>query len=205
MKSVLSRTTHEIVILRSRFIALCQQVTNPDEVALRLEEARVEYPNATHYCYAYRIGPQADLQKASDDGEPAKTAGVPMLEILHKNDITDCLVIVVRYFGGTMLGAGGLIRAYAKATRDVLATASFVYPRTYANLIVRINYPHVGTVEHWIRKCDPFVKITFSEIVSFAFRAEVKIIPELETTLRNAVGIELVFEISESFTLYLKQ
>lgn len=205
MKSVHTRTTQEIVIDKSRFIAICHPISNTEEVALRLAEAHVDYPSATHYCYAYRLGPQAEVQKASDDGEPAKTAGVPMLEILRKNDITDCLVIVVRYFGGTLLGAGGLIRAYAKATREVLAISSYVHPHSYANLTVRISYPHVGSVEHWIRKCDPLVKITFSEVVSFVFRAEVKIIPELETTLRNAVGKELVFEISESFTLYLKQ
>lgn len=204
MKSVLNRTHCEIVIDKSRFIGLCHPLQDANDVVKLLAEAKMAFPDATHYCFAYRIGSQAQWQKASDDGEPAKTAGVPILEILRKNDVTDCLIIVVRYFGGTLLGAGGLIRAYAKTAREVLAISSYVYPHTYANLTVRISYPHVGSVEHWIRKCDPLVKITFSEVVSFAFRAEVKIIPELETTLRNAVGKELVFEISESFTLYLK-
>ncbi len=202
MKSVLNRTHCEIVIDKSRFIGLCHPLKEANDVVKLLAEAKTTFPDATHYCFAYRIGPQAQLQKASDDGEPAKTAGVPILEILRKNDVTDCLIIVVRYFGGVLLGAGGLIRAYAKTAREALTASTFVYPHQVADVLVHISYSHVGNVEHLIRKSDASVKITFGEVVTFAFRIETSAMEALESSLRNAVGNELSLEIGENKTLY---
>jgi len=101
-----------LVVKNSKFITLIYQVRTKEEVNFYLEEVRVKYPNATHYCYAYII----DLdKKESDDGEPSGTAGIPILQVLEKNELNQVLCIVVRYFGKIKLGAGGLVRAYTKA------------------------------------------------------------------------------------------
>lgn len=129
-RTVDAPATREEVVQGSRFIALVEEVAGPDEAASHLARAKAEHPDATHHCWAYRVGGQ---QRFSDDGEPAGTAGRPMLEVLLKRGLDHVSAVVVRYFGGKKLGAGGLVRAYsgslAKAldlagTREVLDTVS---------------------------------------------------------------------------------
>ena len=106
--------TNEIVINKSRFITTLFPVKNIDDVNYFLSLTKKKYYDATHNCYAYIIGENANIQKCSDDGEPQKTAGFPMLDVLKKNNMTNILAITTRYFGGILLGAGGLVRAYSE-------------------------------------------------------------------------------------------
>ena len=108
---------NEIIINKSRFICLTYNVYNVNEVNKKLEEAKTKFKDATHYCYAYIIGSNI---KMSDDGEPSGTAGVPILNVLQKESLQNVLCIVIRYFGGIKLGAGGLVRAYSKACKEGL-------------------------------------------------------------------------------------
>jgi len=117
MKTIINNYTEEILIKKSKFITKLIKITNPNEINKYIEDAKKEYPKATHYCYAYRT---SNHQKSSDDGEPGGTAGMPMLNILEKEDIINVLAITIRYFGGIKLGAGGLVRAYAKSVRDAI-------------------------------------------------------------------------------------
>lgn len=112
-----------IIINKSRFIAEAFRVNTLDEIEDILTKTRKKYYDANHHCYAYRL--DENRQKCSDDGEPAKTAGAPILDVLNKMDITNILVIVTRYFGGILLGTGGLVRAYSSATSEVLKNAKF--------------------------------------------------------------------------------
>ena len=123
VKTIRNQTEFEIVINKSRFIGLLIPISDVEEVPLYLEEARELYPNATHYCYAYIID---QYKKASDDGEPSKTAGMPMLNVLEKNELDHVLAIVIRYFGGIKLGAGGLVRAYSQSVVETLSHADIV-------------------------------------------------------------------------------
>jgi len=123
MKSIKDKLVYEYEIEKSRFITVIYRVESKEEINSYLDSIRKEYKDATHYCYAYKL---EDIRKSSDDGEPGGTAGVPMMEILNMNDLDHILVIVVRYFGGIKLGAGGLVRAYRKAVVDALAKASIV-------------------------------------------------------------------------------
>ena len=148
VKTVRNQTEYEIVINKSRFICLLIPVSDVEEVALYLEEARELYPNATHYCYAYIIDA---LKKASDDGEPSKTAGMPMLNVLEKNDLNHILAIVIRYFGGVKLGAGGLVRAYSQSVVEGLA---------HADIVTKVKAPYYSITfdYHLSRQIDYFFK-----------------------------------------------
>lgn len=117
MVTISNDVTNEIVIKNSRFICYLFNVDNLNDVNDNLDDLRKKYKDATHICYAYIVNGK---EKYSDDGEPGGTAGSPIMDVLKKNDITNCLAVVVRYFGGTKLGAGGLVRAYSKSTREAL-------------------------------------------------------------------------------------
>ena len=107
----------EQIIKNSKFITCLHSISKKDDVLNILDDIKKQYPKATHYCYAYIIN---DYKKASDDGEPGGTAGMPILNVLEKEKMTSLVAIVVRYFGGIKLGAGGLVRAYSSSVREAL-------------------------------------------------------------------------------------
>ena len=113
----------ELVIQRSRFIGRGFPVESEAAALAILADIRKAHWDASHNCFAYRIGPDGGCARYSDDGEPGGTAGLPMMEVLKSRGLTDLLVVVTRYFGGILLGAGGLTRAYSKSARDALAAA----------------------------------------------------------------------------------
>jgi uncharacterized YigZ family protein len=110
----------EVEVRRSRFLAHVERVETETRARAVVEAARKEHWDARHHCWASVVGPDAGVQRASDDGEPSGTAGAPMLEVLRGRDLSDVVVVVTRWFGGTLLGAGGLVRAYSDAVRAVL-------------------------------------------------------------------------------------
>ncbi len=110
----------------SKFLSWIYPVRTEEEIRERLDALRKRYYDATHHCYAWRLGPRGEAFRANDDGEPSGTAGKPILGQLLSNDITDCLVVVVRYFGGTKLGVPGLIAAYRESGAEAIAAAEIV-------------------------------------------------------------------------------
>ena len=118
MKRLRKSGTGEIVEKKSRFIANVFDITDEEMAISIINEVKKKYWDARHNCSAFVIGDNNEIQRFSDDGEPSGTAGKPMLEILLKSDVRNCLVVVTRYFGGTLLGTGGLIRAYQAATKE---------------------------------------------------------------------------------------
>jgi len=123
MKTIIKDYISEIEINKSRFITLLYKVDKVEKIKDKLDETKLLYKDATHYCYAYIVD---ENKKSSDDGEPGGTAGVPIMEVLLKNDLNYILCIVVRYFGGIKLGAGGLVRAYSKAVSSSLIKENIV-------------------------------------------------------------------------------
>lgn len=117
MKSIDNNIVNEYVINKSRFIACLFRVNNIVEVNKYLEKVKNEYKNATHYCYSYIID---NIKRFNDDGEPSGTAGMPILNVLENNNLNYVLCVVIRYFGGIKLGAGGLVRAYTKSVTNAL-------------------------------------------------------------------------------------
>lgn len=117
MQTIKENNIDKYEIKQSKFITLLYKINNIDDINKYLHEAKSNYKDATHYCYAYKID---SIQKFSDDGEPGGTAGLPIMEVLNKRNINNILCIVVRYFGGIKLGAGGLVRAYTKAVCNAI-------------------------------------------------------------------------------------
>ncbi|MBW4836503.1 MAG: YigZ family protein [Staphylococcaceae bacterium] len=138
----------ENVINKSRFIAHIRPVQNEEEAKAFINEIKSSHKDATHNCSSYTVGPEMNIQKANDDGEPSGTAGVPMLEILKKLEIHDACVVVTRYFGGIKLGGGGLIRAYSGAVRDVIYDIGRVELREAVPVTVTISYDLTGKFEY---------------------------------------------------------
>jgi len=135
-----------IIINKSEFITHLYRVNNLDEVDEILSSVRKKYYDATHNCYAYIIGDNGEIQKASDDGEPQKTAGAPMLDVLKKKNITNILAITTRYFGGILLGAGGLVRAYSDSVSEALKNV-ILYDISYVNNFkLTVTYQGYNTI-----------------------------------------------------------
>lgn len=126
----------------SKFISYIHPVQSEAEIRAILDTLRKRHFDATHHCYAWRLGPRGEQFRTNDDGEPSGTAGKPILGQLLSNDITDCLVVVVRYFGGTKLGVPGLIAAYRESTAEAIAAARIV-ERT-VDRTVRVDFPYVA-------------------------------------------------------------
>ncbi|ETI65918.1 YigZ family protein [Neobacillus vireti] len=142
---------HEITIQKSRFIAHIKRVESEVEAQEFIQAIKKQHWNATHNCSAYLIGEQDQIQKANDDGEPSGTAGVPILEVLKKRNLKDTAVVVTRYFGGIKLGAGGLIRAYGKATSTGLDSVGIVERKLTQIVHVKIDYTWLGKIEKELR------------------------------------------------------
>lgn len=153
-KTVHKESKAERIINRSRFISQCFPVKSEDEALQRLNEVRKQYSDATHVCYAYRIGELSETTRFSDAGEPSGTAGMPILEVLKTNELTNVLCTVTRYFGGILLGAGGLVRAYSSGAADAVkaAGAEKHIPGTLIEL--RCDYSRYGAIESLIVKSE---------------------------------------------------
>ena len=167
MKTIKENITNEIVIKNSRFIALVYKLAtdNVDEI---LEEVKAIYPKATHYCYGYIYN---EYKKSSDDGEPTGTAGAPIINVLEKEQLNNILIIVVRYFGGIKLGAGGLIRAYTKATTEALKTANYSELEQGYKIQIEFDYPDEKQINYLLnnstildKKYDE--KITYTVLIN---------------------------------------
>lgn len=149
-KSIITiKQAHSIenVISKSRFIAYIKPVSTENEAKAFIDAIKTKHKDATHNCSAYTVGPEMNIQKANDDGEPSGTAGIPMLEILKKLEIHNVCVVVTRYFGGIKLGAGGLIRAYSGAVRDVIYDIGRVELREAIPVTVTLDYDQTGKFE----------------------------------------------------------
>lgn len=139
----------------SKFIAFAQPVADEDEIKTILAELRKSYYDARHHCYAYRLGPDKERYRANDDGEPSGSAGKPILGQLLSYDLTDILVVVIRYFGGTKLGVSGLINAYRTATKEAIESADIIVKREQEILHIQFEYLQLNEVMKAIKDLEP--------------------------------------------------
>ena len=142
----------------SKFLAYAWPVVSEDEVKVHLDALRKKYYDATHHCYAWRLGPRGETWRANDDGEPSGTAGKPILGQMLSAEITDCLVVVVRYFGGTKLGVPGLIAAYKDAAAEVLAAAEVVERTVDTVFELQFAYEVLNDVMRVVKEMEPRVE-----------------------------------------------
>ena len=142
---------------RSRFLSFALPVRTPDEVKTQLDIYRKKYYDARHVCWAYRLGPDRTTFRANDDGEPSSTAGKPILGQINSNNLTDILIIVVRYFGGIELGTSGLIVAYRTAAAEAIAAARIEERTVDETITITFEYPHLNSVMRIVKEDKPDV------------------------------------------------
>lgn len=157
MYKILERYQSEIVINKSRFISVMMPISTDSEVKDILKNLNKEFPKATHYCYAYRVGGK---EKSSDDGEPSGTAGRPMLEFLSNNQLENVLVVVIRYFGGIKLGAGGLLRAYVDSCRSVYSISKVYRVEKHNLFTIEVEYKYYDALRNYLYSLEGSVKDT---------------------------------------------
>ncbi|MBN1132985.1 MAG: YigZ family protein [Bacteroidales bacterium] len=136
----------------SRFIALAYPVSDEDEIKTILAALRKEYHDARHYCYAWCLGTGQVHCRANDDGEPANSAGKPILAQINANELSNILVVVIRYFGGVLLGVGGLIHAYREASADAIRNNKITTRKIYETYQIHFNYPQMNDVMTMIKE-----------------------------------------------------
>ena len=177
MKSVKEKIIYTYEINKSKFISILYYLKSVDDVNIYLEEVKKEYKDANHYCYAYIL---ENAKKCSDDKEPSGTAGKPILEVLEKSDLTNVLCVVVRYFGGIKLGAGGLLRAYSKAVSDNIEINNQkigILTNGYI-ITIEITYNDINQVEY---KYKNIIDKKFNESITYTLLLEEQELTEIES------------------------
>lgn len=167
-RTVRADSETEYVINRSRFIGYCFAVTEEAQALAILERIRKQHWDATHNCFAYRL--RSGAARYSDDGEPQGTAGLPMMEVLKKRDLYDLLVISTRYFGGILLGAGGLVRAYTRSASDAVDAAGLMDMLPCTGFRLRVEYPYWNGVQSVFERFGALDHADYSDAIDCVFR-----------------------------------
>ena len=165
-KSLRKNAQKEIVIEKSTFIGTAQMIENEEQALEFIQAMKKKYYDATHNVYAYVLGDDNNIQRFSDDGEPSGTAGIPVLEVLKKNDLRNICIVVTRYFGGIKLGKGGLVRAYGKGAVAALEASEIIWRRLYQIVEVNVDYTLLGMMQNQLKLAEYQVKnIRYDEMV----------------------------------------
>ena len=190
--------TSELVVKKSKFICDLIKVDNVEEAENKIKEIKKKYHDAKHHCVAYRICEEDNLiEKSSDDGEPSGTAGMPMLNILQKNNICNVVVIVTRYFGGILLGTGGLSRAYSDVTLEAINKSTKMNKILCIEIEAKIDYINLEKIKYYCRKnsiCISF--LDYNEIVECKIFVEEerfdKIIEDINFKIINLIDYKML-------------
>ncbi|ASU80373.1 YigZ family protein [Actinopolyspora erythraea] len=151
MRTIRQAGSAELVEKKSRFRCALERVESEEQAREFVARCRREHPGARHHCYAYLVGDDAEVQKSNDDGEPAGTAGMPILRVLRHNELTNTVAVVVRYFGGVLLGSGGLIRAYGSAVSGALEEVGLARREPARLVSVRVDHSTAGRLDNELR------------------------------------------------------
>ncbi|EHY87226.1 IMPACT family protein [Saccharomonospora azurea] len=183
---------HEIEIQRSRFLCTVARVTSVDEANAVIARVRRAGPNANHHCVALRIGdPEtgALTARSNDDGEPSGTAGVPMLEVLTRRELTDVVAVVSRWFGGIKLGAGGLVRAYSSVLSETLDVLGELRRVRHRELLLALPHDRAGRLENQLRNSPYRLRgVEYGSDVTFTVAVQDGAVEEFEAWLAEQVG-----------------
>ncbi len=199
-ETIKQNSEHMDIIKKSKFIGLCFYAETAEECKSTLEETRKKYSDATHHCYAYHLGVNNNIQKFSDDGEPSGTAGMPIFKVIQHKALKNILVIVVRYYGGIKLGAGGLARAYSGACSEALKLARTATKILSYTGTLTVDYQFSSPLEHYLRKQGYVI-----ENIDYAEKVSIKVLSKLKWNEFSGIVTELCngqIQISECETLY---
>lgn len=191
----------EIVEKKSRFIATVRPVQTEEEALSFIEEMRKKYWDATHNCFAYVIGERREVMRCSDDGEPSGTAGKPMLDVLMGEGLYNTAAVVTRYFGGTLLGTGGLVRAYSKAVQAGISASRIIEKHHGVLIEIGTDYNGVGKLQYlFAQKGIPVLDSQYTETVKLQILVPVKEGESIKKSVTEATsGRASITEIKELY------
>lgn len=194
----------EIIIDKSTFIGYAKPIKTEEEAVEFVNEIKKKHKDATHNVWAYTVGPNMNIQRYSDDGEPQGTAGIPTLEVIKKEDLRDVVVVVTRYFGGIKLGAGGLVRAYTKGAKVGIEASKVIEKVSYKQIGVKIDYNQLGKVQNEIMNMGFFIKDTvYEDNVEILVYSRTN---EVETLVSRMIDItSATAEITQGDEFYLSE
>lgn len=183
---------YEIVIKKSSFICHLRRINNEDEAKEHIQQIKKEHWKANHNCVSYVLGDNQEIQRSSDDGEPSGTAGVPMLEVLKVKELRNVLAVVTRYFGGTKLGAGGLIRAYSSSVSEAIEHVGLVEGKLQQEMIITVDYSSHGKLEHFLSNHPEYTlcNTQFSDTVTLYIMVDEKNVQLFEEKLTNLLNAQ---------------
>lgn len=194
-KTVYEGGTGEIIEKKSRFIATVRPAETEEEALAFIAEMRKKYWDARHNCSAYILGERQEIMRCSDDGEPSQTAGKPMMDVLLGAGITNAAVVVTRYFGGTLLGTGGLVRAYSAAVQEGLKNSRIITKRYGIKLSVETDYNGVGKLQYLFgQKEIPMLDSEYTDKVVFTVLIPISRTDEIKKAVTEATGGQAVME-----------
>ncbi len=169
-KTLLKAASDEFIVNKSRFIGHGCPCETEEAALAFLADMRAKYKDATHNCYAYIIGPNMGVMRYSDDGEPGGTAGMPIIEVMKTRGVTNCAVVVTRYFGGILLGAGGLVRAYTQGAVAALNASGVGVMHPTARYLMEIGYPLLNRMDFFLKDEPVLVEDrAFTDVITYTF------------------------------------
>ena len=189
----MTEVTYEIK--KSRFIARLAKVSDREQAMAFLGQSKIDYPDARHHCWAYIFGSPSHAESAamSDDGEPSGTAGKPILNVMQHKSIGDVMVVVIRYFGGIKLGAGGLVRAYSHAAQQAYDHASTIEHIQLDDYQINCNFADEQSLRHWLDQREgQVINVLYSETVCMDIALENAYFDELARFIASLKGAELI-------------
>lgn len=182
MYTISENIKNEIIISKSKFICVYKKIYNEDDIYTYLDSIKHEYKDATHYCYSYIID---NIKRFNDDGEPSGTAGLPILNVLENNNLNYVLCIVIRYFGGIKLGAGGLVRAYSKSASECIKIAKIKKIVSGKTVTIVFNYEKVKLIDNTLKDVQIKDK-TFDQNIKYSFDIDNEKLAKIKEILNSS-------------------
>ncbi|MFL0246875.1 YigZ family protein [Candidatus Clostridium stratigraminis] len=202
--TIKSEAKSEFEEKKSVFIGHAKRIYSEEEARDFINKTKVENKESNHNVLAYVIGVNMGIQRYSDDGEPQGTAGVPVLEVIKKNNLTDIVIVVTRYFGGVLLGAGGLVRAYSKGASSAIKEAGIVEKIKGAALYANFEYDHLGKIQYMFAQNNWYIEeIFYSDKVKVKYFCEAGNLQLIKEKIVEACSGRVTFEV-ESEEFYFK-
>jgi len=189
LNSIKENSSYQIEIKNSKFICCLFKVRDKEEVTSLLNQVKNNYKDATHYCYAYIL---ENTKKASDDGEPGGTAGMPILNVLHSNNLMNVLAVVVRYFGGIKLGAGGLVRAYSKSVNEALNHNKIIRLKKGINVNIYFSYDKIKEIDYLLRN-EIIIEKDYDQIIRYNLNVTNELLESIKNSLIKYYVIKDVY------------
>lgn len=197
-RTVKAQGSHEIIINKSRFICSLSRTDTEAEAQQFIDNIKAMHYKANHNCSAYLIGNTSSIQRMSDDGEPSGTAGVPMLEVLKKQELKNTTAVVTRYFGGIKLGTGGLIRAYGSAVSEALNAIGLIEKQRHQLVSIGISYHLSGKLQNTLEQSPYLIQsIDYTDTVSFNCIVREEEVEQFELNITNWTSAQAVLTYKE--------